>query len=120
MYLPLFVWVLCWSLFGYILLCVLSSFEIILARKRYLVAWLLLSFWCLVTVNDLWLFLTVPWAGLQCVIVVFPKHTNFLHTLLMVNSLFPIVSYHMKHFQVFQNLLKLSLSIGDGVTTLKT
>ena len=26
-------------------------------------------------VNVLWLFLTVPWVGLQCVIVVFPDHT---------------------------------------------
>ena len=26
----------------------------------------------------LWLFLTVPWVGLQCVIVVFPDH-NHLH-----------------------------------------
>ena len=27
----------------------------------------------------LWLFLTLPWVGLQCVIVVFPDHThNFL------------------------------------------
>ena len=32
---------------------------------------------CLVTVNAMWLFLTVPWVGLQCVIVVFPGHTYF-------------------------------------------
>ena len=38
----------------------------------------LLSFRCLVTVNVLWLFLTVPWVGLQCVIVVFPDHTHLL------------------------------------------
>ena len=30
------------------------------------------------TVSVLWLFLTVPWADLQCVIVVFPDHTHFL------------------------------------------
>ena len=24
----------------------------------------------------LWLFLTVPWVGLQCVIVIFPDHTH--------------------------------------------
>ena len=41
--------VLCWSLFWYALLYVLSSFEIILMRKRKLVALLLLSFGCLVT-----------------------------------------------------------------------
>ena len=38
MYLPLFVDVLCWSLFWYALLCVLSSFAIILTGKRELVA----------------------------------------------------------------------------------
>ena len=51
MYLPLFVGVLCWSLFWYALLYVLSSFAIILTRKRELVALLLLSFGCLVAVN---------------------------------------------------------------------
>ena len=34
MYLPLFVGVLCWSLFWYVYFCVLSSFEIMLMRKR--------------------------------------------------------------------------------------
>ena len=29
-------------------------------------------------VSVLWLFLTVLWVGLQCVIVVFPDHTHFL------------------------------------------
>ena len=32
---------------------------------------------CLVTVYALWLFLTVPWVGLQCVIAAFPDHTYF-------------------------------------------
>ena len=36
----------------------------------------LLSFLCLITVNFLWFFLTVSWAGLQFVIVVFPDHTH--------------------------------------------
>ena len=39
---------------------------------------LLLSFRCLVTVNVMWLFLTVPWVGLQCVIVLSPDHTHLL------------------------------------------
>ena len=43
-----------------------------------LVALLLLSFGCLVTVNILWLFLTVPWVCLQFVFVVFPDHTHLL------------------------------------------
>ena len=50
---------------------VFSSFAIILKRKRELVTLLLLSYGCLVTVNVLWIFLTVPWVGLQCVTVVF-------------------------------------------------
>ena len=79
MYLPLLVGVLCWSLFWYSFLCVYSSFAIILTRKNELVALLLSYFGCLVTVNVLWLFLTVPWVGLQCVIVVFPDHTHLLY-----------------------------------------
>ena len=70
MYFPLFVGVLCLSLFCYALLCVHSSFAIILERKRKLVASLLLSYRCSVTINVLWLFLAVSWVGLQCVIVV--------------------------------------------------
>ena len=79
-YLPLFVGVLClyMYLFCYALLCVHSSFAIILKRKRKLVALLLLSYRCIVTINVLWLFLTVPWVGLQYVIVVFPDHTHFI------------------------------------------
>ena len=64
MYFPLFL-----SLFWYALLCVISSFAIILKRKRELVALLLLSYGCLVAVNVLWLFLMVPCVGLLCVIV---------------------------------------------------
>ena len=30
------------------------------------------------TVSVLWLFLTVPWVSMQCVIVVFPCHTQLL------------------------------------------
>ena len=76
MYFPLVVGVLCLFLFCYALLCVHSSFAIILKKKRKLVALLLLSYRCIVYVNVLWLFLTVPWVGLQCVIVVFPDHTH--------------------------------------------
>ena len=45
----LVVGVLCLSLMCYALLCVISSFAIILKRKRKLVALLLLSCGCLVT-----------------------------------------------------------------------
>ena len=44
MYFPLFVGVLCLSLLCYALLCVHSSFAIVLKRKRKLVALLLLSY----------------------------------------------------------------------------
>ena len=77
MYLPLFVGVLCWSLFWYALLYALSSFAIILMRKREQVVLLLLSFGCFVTV--LLLFLMVPWVGLQCVIVDLSGHTHLLY-----------------------------------------
>ena len=66
------------GLFCYALLCVHSSFAIILKRKRKLVALLLLSYRYIVTINILWLFLTVLWAGLQYVIVVFPDHTHLI------------------------------------------
>ena len=49
-YIPLFVGVLCLTLFCYALHCVLLSLPIILKRKRELVALLLLSYGCLVTV----------------------------------------------------------------------
>ena len=77
-YFPSFVGVLCLSLFCYALHCVHSGFAIILKRKRKLVALLLLSYRCIVTINDLWLILTMPWVGLQYVIVVFPVHIHLL------------------------------------------
>ena len=49
-----------------------------LKRKRKLVSLLVLSYRCIATINVLWLFLAVPWVGLQCVIVVFPDHTHLL------------------------------------------
>ena len=64
------------SLFCYALLCDHSSFTIILKSKRKLVAFVLLSYRCIVTITVLWLFLTMPWVDLQCVIVVFPDHTH--------------------------------------------
>ena len=79
MYFPLYVGVLCTclSLFWYALFCVLSSFAIILERKRELVALLLLSYGCHFTINVL----SLPpgaWVGLGCVSVVFPDHINYL------------------------------------------
>ena len=63
------------------LLCVHFSFATILKRKRKLVALLLLSYRCIVTINVLLLFLTLQWVGLQYAIVVFPVHTHFFFDL---------------------------------------
>ena len=57
MYFPLLVGILCLSLICNALLYVYFSFAIILNRKRELVALLLVSNSCLVTVNIMWLFL---------------------------------------------------------------
>ena len=64
--------VLCLSLFCYALLCVHSSFAIILKWKRKLVALLLLYYRCIVFINVPRLFLTVPWVCVRCVIAVSP------------------------------------------------
>ena len=63
------------SVFCYALLCVHSSFAIILLGKRELIALLSLSSWRLVIV--VWLFLAVPMFCLQFVIVMFPDHTHY-------------------------------------------
>ena len=78
MYLTVFVEVLVWSLFCNALLCVLSSFAIILTRKRKLSALVKLSYRCLVTVSNLELFLVIPQFSLLCVIVVLSDHTHLL------------------------------------------
>ena len=43
-----------------------------------MVVLLTLSYRCIVTINVMWLFLTLPWVGLQCVFVVFSDHTHLL------------------------------------------
>ena len=65
----------------YTILRISFIMAVFLALKRGLVALLLLSYGCLASVNVLWLFLTVPWVGRQCVIVVFPDHTYLLFAL---------------------------------------
>ena len=55
---------MCLSLLRYALLFVLYSFAVILKRERALVALLLLSYGCLMTIKVLWLFLAVQgWAA---------------------------------------------------------
>ena len=75
MYFPLFVRVLCLSLICYALLCVHSSFlnHLEEEEKTGYFAIIVLQ---IVTINVLWLFITVPWVGPQCVFVVFPDHTH--------------------------------------------
>ena len=96
------------SLCCYALLSALSSFIIILLREREgkLVVLLYMSSLCLVTVSVLWLFLKVPWVGLQCVIVVFPDHTHLLLSVAAenkANSFIFLLQYHYTlHFLQFE------------------
>ena len=65
--------------------------------KRELVALLLLSYGCLVTVYVLWPFFTVPWVGLQCVIVFFPDHTHLIFNRVTI--------WYLKNLFVAQSLV---------------
>ena len=51
---------------------------LVLQYRESCVALILLSYRCIATINVMWFFLTVPWVGLHCVIVVFPDHTHLL------------------------------------------
>ena len=64
------------SMFCCMLLYVHSSIAITLMGKSELVALLILSSWCLVMVERL--FLVMPRGCLRFVIVVFPDHTHLL------------------------------------------
>ena len=65
------------SMYCYAMLCVLSKFVIFLVGNRELFALICLYSLCLLIVMRL--FNTVPWVGLQCVIVivVFSDHIHF-------------------------------------------
>ena len=68
------------SMFCCALLCVLSSFAIILMEKRERES-LLLYFICILMPCDSYCYvalLMVPWVGVKCVIVIFPYHTHLL------------------------------------------
>ena len=49
---------------------------------------------CIVALHSLWLFLTVPWVGLQYVIVVFPDHTHLLFYLTTTKLSSAVRSYN--------------------------
>ena len=80
------------------LLCVHSSFAIILMGIRDLVALLSLTSWCLAIV--VWLFLAVLRVFLQFTIVVFPDLTHLLF--LAVPETFPM---YMTHFSQAKAIL---------------
>ena len=86
MYFPLFVGVLCLLLFCNASIVVHSRFAVILKRKRKLVALLLLSYRCIVTLNVLWLFLAVLEVGLQGVVVVYSDYTHLLFAVFLSRS----------------------------------
>ena len=73
----LFVEVLCLSLFS---MHYIVSFLVLnhLEEEERAGCFVFVVIECLVTVYVLLFFLTVPWVGLQCVIVVFSDHTNLL------------------------------------------
>ena len=77
MYLSLFE-VLCWFLVC-ITLCPFYFCNHLDEEERAVCFSLVFS-WCLVTVTVMWLFLTMPWIGLRCVIAAFPDHTHFFIT----------------------------------------
>ena len=56
--------------------CVSYQFCNHLAEEERTGCFTLIASWCLVTVNVLWFSLAMPWVGLQCVILVFPGHTQ--------------------------------------------
>ena len=81
-------------MFCWVWLCMLSSFAIILIGKKYAATLPCLPSWCLVSAIALWLFLVVPWVGLQGVIVVFLDHTYLKYNELcfVLNSLVRVAS----------------------------
>ena len=46
----------------------------------------------------LWLFLTMPWVGLQCVIVVFPEHSDLLFVVILVIQVWICTGSHIWTF----------------------
>ena len=78
MYFPLFEGVLCLSLFCCALLFVHFSMHHLDEKEKSVSLMLFSSYRSITTTHVIWLFLTVPWVGLQCATVVFPDHTHLL------------------------------------------
>ena len=85
------------SMFCCMLLYVHSSIAIILMGKRELIAFFILSSWCLVMVERL--FLAVPRGCLQFVVVVYPDHTHLLILYFVIGHKIALVLY--SHFYVY-------------------
>ena len=101
------------SMFCCALLCVHSSFAIILMGKREMVALLCSFSWCLMIV--VWLFLSMPRVCLQFVIVLFPDHTHLLFlgdlTKMFLKSFYSIISvYNLVYMFLFSFLLMMFIS----------
>ena len=77
-------------------------------------ALLLLSFRCIVPVNVVWLFLTVLWVGLQCVIVFLQCATLVTHHFsgptICWNRTFSMIIYVLT-FHLFDDVKKISESL---------
>ena len=58
-----------------VILCVLSSFEVIRERERERERGVFIVFCCRVVVRVMCIFFTVPWVGLWSSVVPFPGHT---------------------------------------------
>ena len=82
-----------WSLFCYSVLCVLLVYYQFYGKERACCFTLFL-----VTVSVMWLFLTMPWVGLQCGIEVFPYHTH------LCKVIFIILLYNVKCFSMALSL----------------
>ena len=59
-------------------------------------ALLLLTSWCLVALSVVWLFLPVPWVGLQCLMVLYPDHTLLLFFLFKDDQVTKNLSYKLE------------------------
>ena len=53
----------------------------------------------------MWLFLTVPWVGLQCVIVVFPDHTH-LHFVKLLLRYFDLSTKVQNGINLYSRLIE--------------
>ena len=85
-----------------------------LMEKRGLIALLLLSSWCIVPVIVLWLFLMVPWVGLQCVIVVFSDYPHIPFSISLCHKYFENIRYSSKCVEFNWRLISPGAEVETG------